>query len=86
MTFTTQFGEDLCMVGSLPCLGSWNPDKNGLKMNWSEGHCWWVKVPLDLNTKIQDTVFEFKFVVMENGHTKKWESDGNHVFDGTRIN
>ena len=23
---------------------------------------------------------------MENGHTKKWESDGNHVFDGTRIN
>ena len=33
----------------------------------------------------QDSKFEFKFVVLENGRTKKWESGGNHIFDGTKI-
>jgi len=75
------------MVGSLPCLGSWNPDKAGLSMTWSNGHCWWVEVPLDTNiTKLQDIKFEFKFVVLENGRTKKWETGNNHVFDGPKVN
>jgi hypothetical protein len=74
------------MVGSLPCLGSWNPDKCGLPMTWSNEHCWWVEVPLDMNVKPQSTIFEFKFVVLENGRTKKWESGNNHVFDGPKVN
>ena len=74
------------MVGSLPCLGSWNPDRFGLKMHWSSGHCWWADVPLDTSAvKLNETKFEFKFVVMENGKTKSWEQGENHVFDGQQV-
>ena len=84
--YTTAFGEELCMVGSLPCTGSWNPEGKGLKMVWNESHNWTAKVPLyQIRGPINQLFFEFKFVILEHGKIKKWESGANHVFNGKKI-
>lgn len=39
INYWTQPGEVVCIVGSIPKLGSWNPHK-AQKMNWNEGGVW----------------------------------------------
>eukprot|EP00798_Chlamydomonas_sp_ICE-L_P031102 gene31102-6232_t len=43
--FITYPGQHLLLVGSLPQLGSWNPNK-GLMMTWQPGHMWVGEVEL----------------------------------------
>ena len=79
------------MVGSVPELGFWDANSAGLRLNWSEGHIWRIKVP---KASLPDS-FEFKFVVRARdvnatdvtegrpyqADLVRWEGDPNHKFD-----
>jgi hypothetical protein len=39
----TKFGQCLCVVGSVPELGSW---KELVHMKWTEGHVWVMREPV----------------------------------------
>ena len=78
MTYQTQFGEELFIVGSLPMFGSWDPN-SGVKLQWSEGHKWYITIDL---LEVKNTNFEFKFVVRNtNNGQNKWEGGNNHAFN-----
>ena len=66
------------MIGSPEQLGSWDPHKSPIKLEWSEGHYWNVKCK-------QDDIpsnFEFKFVIMKKGEIIRWEEGQNHLYRG----
>lgn len=47
---TTNYGEAVYLVGSIPALGEWNP-KKAVKLKWTEGNNWrgeiYVHEPLE---------------------------------------
>lgn len=75
MNYETQFGEELFITGSTFDLGNWNPD-TGIKLEWSEGHKWFARLQFKA---FGDKVFEFKFVIKNQGSGYvKWEGGQNH--------
>ena len=50
MTYQTQMGQELGVIGSIKELGEWNQDK-ALKMEWTNGNVWIKKV--DYNENIE---------------------------------
>ena len=77
MVMQTQFGEELCITGSAPELGSWNPNV-GIKLQWSQGHKWFVRIPFKT---FASKSFEYKYVIKNNSGSQKWEGGQNHFFD-----
>jgi len=76
VNYHTQLGEVLCVVGSIPKLGSWDPTK-GLKMNWNEGGSW----TLEVSFRKSDTPFDYKYVVYNtHSHHTRWETTPNRKF------
>lgn len=63
-------GESLCVLGSIPELGSWKELKCHLK--WTEGHIWQMTQPFVTSSPS----FAYKYVLMDNEMTEmvKWES------------
>ena len=56
----TKFGQNLCVVGSIPELGSW---KIFNEMKWSEGHIWVLDKPI-----VTKALFlTYKYVLFEKG-------------------
>ena len=39
INYTTTFGEEMGILGSLPILGNWDENK-AFKLIWSNGHVW----------------------------------------------
>lgn len=77
MVMETQFGEELCITGSAPELGSWNPNV-GLKLQWSPGHKWFVRIPFKT---FGSKSFEYKYVIKNSSGAQRWEGGQNHFFD-----
>ena len=73
MTYNTQPGEDLGVIGAIPELGNWDQNR-ALRMSWNNGNVW--KASINYNFK-REKEFEFKFIFIQNGRVKKWE-DGNN--------
>ena len=65
------------MVGSVPELGNWNPQQEGVRMTWTEGHIWRVKFK---RNQLPPTI-EFKFVIRDGQGVVRWERDPNHKFN-----
>ena len=68
------------LVGGIPQLGSWDPNAQGLRLIWSQGHIWRIKMP---RSSLPDS-FEFKFVIRDTENDKGvviWEGNPNHQFD-----
>jgi hypothetical protein len=74
--YHTQLGEVVCLVGSIPKLGSWDPTK-APKMTWNEGGVW----SLEMAFRKSDTPLEYKYVVY-NTHSQhcRWETTANRKF------
>jgi phosphoglucan, water dikinase len=74
---STKIGDDLFVVGSTPCLGSWKPS-NGLKLNTNEQTfpVWKSKVQEII---CEDDQMEYKYLIKSNHH-EIWEN-----FEGNRI-
>lgn len=63
-------GESICVLGSIPELGSWKELKCHLK--WTEGHIWQMTQPF----VTAHANFTYKYVLMDNEMTEmvRWES------------
>lgn len=72
ISFPTQFGQDLYLVGSCPELGSWDSEK-AIPMTWGPDNLWTISVPLSRS----HSVVEYKYLVKQHGETN-WEWGHNH--------
>ena len=73
MKYNTRMGEDLGVIGSINELGMWDQNK-ALKLQWHEGNNWNTKINFNFN---QNSMIEFKFIFISNGHVKQWEDGSN---------
>ncbi|PMR58584.1 alpha-amylase [Verrucosispora sp. ts21] len=75
-TVTTNPGQEVYVVGSIPQLGSWNP-ANGVKLSTTSGSypTWSGSVDIPAGT-----AFEWKLVKVGNG--VQWENDPNRTGTG----
>jgi glycosidase len=71
----TNYGENIYIVGSIPELGSWNPDKSTEAMLCPEYPHWYLPVSVPVGT-----TFEFKFIKKDANGNVVWESSTNRVF------
>lgn len=74
------FGKSLYICGSYISLGIWNPQR-ALKMEWTEGHYWHVKMPYkEIKNKVN---FEYKYFISDEKITKnsliRWENNQNRT-------
>mmetsp|Transcript_58894 Transcript_58894/g.140532 ORF Transcript_58894/g.140532 Transcript_58894/m.140532 type:complete len:869 (+) Transcript_58894:102-2708(+) len=74
----TSYGEQLCVVGSDPAMGNWDPAK-GLALTTTEKDypCWSTK-PVDLSIPDTEAGLEYKYVRIETDGTVRWEVDGDN--------
>ena len=79
MTYQTQMGQELGVIGSFKELGEWNQDK-ALKMEWTNGNVWIKKIDYS-----EGSDFEFKFIFIVNMRVEKWEDGNNRKFNFNEI-
>ncbi|QTA81651.1 Glycoside hydrolase, family 77 [Desulfonema limicola] len=73
--YNTVWGQKLCVSGSIPELGNWNPEQ-APEMIYTSGGIWVLKLDF---TKPVD--FKYKYCLMdENKKSIKWESGENRMF------
>ena len=77
INYTTTYGEEMGILGSLPILGNWDGSK-AFKLIWSNGHVWKGEIPVN-NYTVKG--FEFKFVIIQDKKVKTWENGENNKFD-----
>lgn len=81
VTFKVQmkvnFGETLCVLGSLPELGKWKEYKHHLQ--WTEGDVWESITPLMTHSYY----YQYKYAVLEENGTKliNWEKGIDRLAD-----
>ena len=75
--YNSLFGEEVLVLGSISKLGFWDL-RRGLPLKWNEGNIWIGEISLDKNDLKN---FEFKFVVVEKGNIKFWESGTNNIIN-----
>lgn len=76
----TSYGENIYIVGNVPELGSWDPDKCTealLNPNYPE---WFLPVSVPAGTEIQ-----FKFIKKDANGTVTWESGDNRVITSSSL-
>lgn len=74
MKIHVDYGQRVCLVGSVPELGSWVL-ADSVAMEWSEGDMWNAVVELPAGG-----VLEYKYVVVgQGGHAVSWQSGNNSV-------
>lgn len=71
----TQMGENIHIVGSIPELGSWDPNKSTEAMLCPNYPEWFLHVSVPANT-----TFEFKFIKKDAQGNVIWEGGKNRVF------
>jgi hypothetical protein len=70
-----EFGERVCLIGSVRELGEWDVDSNAISLTWSESDIWQAEVKV----KRADVArLEYKYVVLKADGKVRWESGGNH--------
>lgn len=80
LEYKTSFGEEIRVVGNVPELGEWDPEK-AASMKWTDGHVWEIVLPL----VIPDEPLEYKYVLMHQGNIKCWEPVGNRVHHSQQL-
>eukprot|EP00775_Hariotina_reticulata_P010889 gene10892-11043_t len=73
----TKPGQQVCLVGGLPVLGSWKTDA-ALPMTWTDGHVW--KACIELAPAECQERLEYK-AILRSGDKCVWEKGDNHVAD-----
>ena len=70
-----EFGQSVCIVGSIPELGNWQEFRCFMK--WTEGHVWTLQTPITSFVPY----FQYKYVIMEGDQDLKWENGINRIAD-----
>ena len=73
--YTTAFGENICVVGSIPELGNWKQVK--CQLRWTEGHIWETEQPIYTS----QPYFTYKYVLMQGEELVKWEDGLDRIAD-----
>lgn len=73
--YETQYGQHLCVVGSIPQLGKWK--EYSYDLAWTPGHVWVSKKPIVVSVPL----FQYKYVLMKDGQVERWERGVNRVAD-----
>ena len=73
--YETQYGQHLCVVGSVPQLGNWKEYK--YELAWTPGHFWVSKAPVAASVPL----FQYKYVLMKDGKMERWERGVNRIAD-----
>ncbi len=76
----TEMGEQVYLVGNIPELGSWDPDKAIGPLDPSGYPTWEIQMQLPANT-----YFEYQWVKKRNGHILEWSPDKNWMKSGDEI-
>eukprot|EP01068_Selenidium_serpulae_P006762 Selendium_serpulae@DN4502_c0_g1_i1.p1 len=75
--YDTRFGQRVCVVGSDPALGAWDPGA-ALHMVWTDGNNWMATAKLGKSKK--GRIVEYKYVAIEPNNVE-WETGANHKID-----
>ena len=81
VTFKVQiqvnFGETICVLGSIPELGKWKEFKHHLR--WTEGHIWESITPLITHSYF----FQYKYALLDKNATEliNWEKGVDRLAD-----
>lgn len=81
IVYNSIFGEEVCILGSVPKLGLWKSSE-ALHLRWHSGNIWKGEINLQVDD-LKD--FEFKFVIIEKGKIKYWESGNNNIVNFTAL-
>ena len=79
INFHTVWGQKLCVVGSIPELGSWEPAL-AKEMNYSGDGNW--KLELDLPPDIKDIEYRYFLSVNDKQIFEEWEKNHRIALDG----
>ena len=79
--YNTIYGEEVCILGSSAKLGMWKYE-GALHLGWNEGNLWKGEINISVED-LQD--FEFKFIIVEKGKIKYWESGNNNIVNFTGL-
>lgn len=73
LTYKTVPGEEIRVVGSIPELGSWNPNSSErLKTSKLDFPLWRTKENIKVNINTQSEI-QYKYVIFKNGVFDHWE-------------
>mmetsp|Transcript_18109 Transcript_18109/g.30921 ORF Transcript_18109/g.30921 Transcript_18109/m.30921 type:complete len:163 (+) Transcript_18109:268-756(+) len=67
----------MCVLGDIGELGAWKDLSKG-QMKWTAGHIWVLE---GLRVPAGKSVFQYKYVKMENGSPVQWEQGYNRLAD-----
>lgn len=74
MPYKTNFGEQICLVGSGSPFGEWDVSR-ALSMTWSDGHVWKADLDVELEPEFE---LQYKYVIMgEDVGVVTWMSGDN---------
>ncbi|MBK8900046.1 MAG: hypothetical protein IPM53_02570 [Anaerolineaceae bacterium] len=73
--YTTQWGQNMYVVGNVPELGNWNP-ANAVPLSWVDSDTW--SGPATFTTSAGQSI-QFKFIVRQGG-TTIWEGGSNRTY------
>ena len=65
--FETIVGENMCILGSIPELGSWKEFK--AHMVWTEGHIWKTTEPIITS----EPMFSYKYALLDGENDQAQE-------------
>ena len=77
VNYNSKFGEEVAILGSLAKFGLWELS-GALPLKWNEGNIWTGEIIVEDEDWRN---FEFKFIVVEKGKIKFWESGENNIIN-----
>ncbi len=76
MKHRVEFGQEVCVVGSVRSLGNWDAEKGAIPLSWTADDIWTVSVTV---RRSEVAKLEYKYIVRsESDSTIEWEKGGNH--------
>ena len=70
-----QFGQSVCLVGSVRELGNWEATDSAVNLKWTDGDVWTTTVAVK---RADVPRIEYKYLVRSPDSSVRWESGGNH--------
>ena len=66
----------MCITGSIKQLGKW--ETFNTTMTWTQSHIWKI---VDMPVHSSDAIFQYKYVVINDGQPERWEEGFNRIAD-----
>ena len=81
INFHTVWGQKLCIVGSIPELGSWEPAL-AKEMNYKGDGNWQLELELELTSPQQTIEYRYFLSINDKQIFEEWEKNHQVTFEG----